>query len=65
MSKLTPLQIFLWKFTKIYTKSNHFAKKKKRKKKRMSTRLQVLQTHEQPQKCVIDPVSSDKEVLYQ
>ena len=33
MSKLTPLQIFLWKFTKIYTKSNHFAKKKKRKKK--------------------------------
>ena len=28
MSKLTPLQIFSWKFTEIYTKSNHFAKRK-------------------------------------
>ena len=31
MSKLTGLQIFLWKFTKIYMQSNHFTKKKKKK----------------------------------
>ena len=61
MSKLTPLQIFLWKFKEIYTKSNHFAKKKKKKKKNkpMGTRFQVLQTHQQPQKCMLDPVSSE------
>ena len=36
MSKLTPLQIFLWKFKEIYTKSNHFAKKKKENKKKQT-----------------------------
>ena len=59
MSKLTPLQIFLWKFKEIYTKSNHFAKKNKKQKKHMGTKLHVLQTHQQPQKCMLDPVSSE------
>ena len=60
MSKLTPLQIFLWKFKENYTKSNHFAKKKqKTKNKPMGTRFQVLKTHQQPQKCMLDPVSSE------
>ena len=58
MSKLAPLRMLSWKLTEIYTKSNHFSKKKK-KKMRMGKRLQVLQTHQQPQKCVLDPVSSE------
>ena len=40
MSKLTGLQIFLLKFTKIYMQSNHLTKKKK-KKKCMDKRLQI------------------------
>ena len=52
LTKLTLLRIFLWKFTEIYTQSNHFAKNP------MDAKLQDLSTHQHARKYMLDLASS-------
>ena len=52
MTKLTLLRIFLLKFTKICTQSNHFAKNP------MDGKLQDLSTHQHARKYMLDLASS-------